>query len=155
MSKLLAVDLGLKTGYALFDQDGKLLWSRCHNFGAAKRLRNAVPGILRSLDGLDWLILEGGGALAKIWEKEALRVGEIQIRQIQANLWREALLYPRLRRTGAQAKHNADEVARMVIKWSGAPSPTSLRHDEAEAILIGFWAALDMGWLKQPPDFIK
>ena len=42
-------------------------------------------------------------------------------------------------------------MARRVIDWSGAPKPTSLRHDTSEAILIGLWAVLDAGWLDDLP----
>jgi hypothetical protein len=45
------------------------------------------------------------------------------------------------------AKRTAAEVARRIIEWSGAPRPTSLRHDAAEAILIGLWGAIVLGWL--------
>jgi hypothetical protein len=53
------------------------------------------------------------------------------------------------------AKQNADQMARKVIAWSNAPSPTSLRHDAAEAILIGLWAVIEMGWLAQIPKEIR
>ncbi|MEN9933480.1 MAG: hypothetical protein RLZZ387_59, partial [Chloroflexota bacterium] len=32
MTTLLAVDVGLRAGLALFDQDGRLRWYRSHNF---------------------------------------------------------------------------------------------------------------------------
>ncbi|MFL5542498.1 MAG: hypothetical protein ACJ8J0_26165 [Longimicrobiaceae bacterium] len=41
------------------------------------------------------------------------------------------------------------------IEWSGAPRATSLRHDAAEAILIGFWAVLDIGWLPEIPPALR
>ena len=53
-----------------------------------------------------------------------------------------------------QPKLTADGLARRNIEWSGAPRPTSLRHDAAEAILIGFWGVLEVGWLAGvPPSF--
>ena len=42
-----------------------------------------------------------------------------------------------------------------MIEWSGAPRPTSLRHDAAEAILIGLWAALEAGWLADVPETVR
>ena len=42
-------------------------------------------------------------------------------------------------------------LARQVIEWSGARRPTSLRHDAAEAILVGLWAVLQEGWLDHSP----
>jgi hypothetical protein len=54
-------------------------------------------------------------------------------------------------RTGL-AKSTADDMARRVIEWCGAARPTSLRHDAAEAILIGLWGVLEAGWLDRVPE---
>jgi len=150
IGSLLAVDVGLRTGLASFGAEGRLLWYRSQNFGSATRLRSAVPGILRGLPDLRWLVLEGGGNLAEIWRRSAERVG-IQVERIGAERWRAELLFPREQRTRRQAKTHADEFARRVIEWSGAPRPTSLRHDAAEAIVIGFWGVLTVGLLDAVP----
>ena len=40
-----------------------------------------------------------------------------------------------------------------MIDWSAAPRPTSLRHDAAEAVLVGLWGALHVGLLDgMPPE---
>jgi hypothetical protein len=70
---------------------------------------------------------------------------------VDARVWRERLLLPRDRRSGVVAKEQADRLARRVIDWSGAPRPTSLRHDAAEAILVGLWGVLETGWLTGLP----
>jgi hypothetical protein len=150
MDSLLGVDLGLKTGLALFRQDGRLLWYRSHNFGKAHRLRRGVFTLMNSIPDLVWLVLEGGGPVAEIWEREAKR-RDIPVSRINAEEWRKQLLYPREQRTGLQAKHSAKDLARRVIELLGASRPTSLRHDAAEAILIGLWAALRKGWLDHLP----
>lgn len=154
MESLLAVDLGLKTGLVLYGRDGRLRWYRSRNFGSAERLRRAVHGLLAELPELNWLVLEGGGPLADIWEREALR-REISVMRISAEDWRRVLLYPRQQRNGPQAKRYAGRLARRVIEWSVAPRPTSLRHDAAEAILIGLWGVLNVGWLKELPEEMK
>lgn len=150
MKSLLAVDLGLKTGLALFTENGKLLWYRSHNFGTTERLRRGVPGILDGIDQLTALVMEGGGNLARVWEKEAARRG-LDLYQIGAEEWRRMLLYPREQRSGPEAKRHADEIARKVIQWGEASRPTSLRHDAAEAIMIGLWGVLHLGWLEELP----
>lgn len=147
---LLAVDVGLRTGLALYSRKGRLLWYRSQNFGNSARLRRAVHNQLRDLPDLAWLLLEGGGPLANIWTHEAER-RQVGVRRIGAEEWRTRLLLPRQQRNGARAKNSADVVARRVIEWSEAPRPTSLRHDAAEAILIGFWGVLEVGWLKTVP----
>jgi hypothetical protein len=154
MPSLLAVDLGIKTGLALFGRDGRLRWYRSRNLGNAARLRRAVPRLLDDISDVTHVVLEGGGSLANIWEHEAERRG-IFARCIAAEQWREALLYPRERRGTRQAKHSADDLARKVIEWSEAPRPTSLRHDAAEAVLIGLWGVLEIGWLGVLPDPLR
>jgi hypothetical protein len=42
-----------------------------------------------------------------------------------------------------------------VIEWSGITRPTSLRHDAAEAILIGLWGVLEAGWLPALPPELR
>lgn len=150
MATLLAVDLGLRAGLALYGADGRLRWYRSQNFGALSRLRRAAYSILQELPDLQWLVIEGGGPLAESWQKEAAR-REVQVIQTSAETWRQQLLYPRQQRSGVDAKHHADDLARRIIDWSGAPRPTSLRHDAAEAILIGLWGVLQVGWLPAVP----
>jgi hypothetical protein len=150
---LLAVDLGLRTGLALYGQDGHLIWYRSHNFGSTSRLRRGIKGLLNDIPDLSWLVMEGGGPLADIWEHEAT-YRQIPVLQISAEDWRKLFLYPREQRNRARAKYSAVEKARKVIEWSGTPRPTSLRHDTAEAILIGLWGVLNVGWLEKVPQRI-
>lgn len=151
---LLAVDLGLRTGLASFGADGRLLRYRSHNFGSPARLKRGAPTLLAETAGLAWLVIEGGGPLAEIWAAEAAR-RRIGVWQVTAETWREQLLYPREQRSGLLAKQAADELARRVISWSGAPKPTSLRHDAAEAIMIGLWGVLAVGWLDGLPAALR
>ncbi|MGB9624644.1 MAG: hypothetical protein ACPMAQ_07245 [Phycisphaerae bacterium] len=150
MPALLAVDLGLRTGLALYGRDGRLVWYRSQHFGTLRALRRGVRGVLDALPELGGLVLEGGGPPAAIWEQEAGRRG-LSVRRISAEQWRQLFLYPREQRTGPQAKRHAGEMARRVIVWSGARRPTSLRHDTAEAILLGLWRVIELGWLDALP----
>jgi hypothetical protein len=70
---------------------------------------------------------------------------------VSAEEWRSTFLLSRDQRSGEQAKRMADGIARRVVDWSEAPRPTSLRHDAAEAILIGLWGVIDVGWLPALP----
>ena len=152
---LLAVDLGVRAGLAAYGDDGRLRWYRSHNFGAAARLRKGIPGLLDEVPGLARLVVEGGGQLAKPWQVEAEARG-LAVQWVSAEEWRATFFYPRDRRTGEIAKKRADDLARRVIEWSGAKRPTSLRHDAAEAILIGLWGAIQAGWLPGvPPEVAR
>lgn len=154
MAALLAVDLGVRAGFACYGDDGRLRWYRSQNFGAASRLRRAIPALLDAPGDATRLVLEGGGALAEAWRREAERRA-IAVQQVSAEEWRELFLLPREHRSGAQAKEVAGRLAREIIEWSGAPRPTSLRHDAAEAIMIGLWGVLNAGWLRRLPDLLR
>ncbi|MDX1547288.1 MAG: hypothetical protein R3247_09890 [Rhodothermales bacterium] len=154
MPSLLAVDLGLRTGLACYGCDGRLRWYRSQNFGTAARLKRGAYSLLREADDLEWLVLEGGGRLAQLWEREGARRG-LRVRTVDARHWREDLLLRREQRGSGRAKEAAGALARRVIEWAGAPRPTSLRHDAAEAILLGLWAVVEVGWLEALPEALR
>jgi hypothetical protein len=123
VKSLLAVDLGLKTGLALYGEDGKLLWYRSKNFGTTTRMKRAVHSLLSEIPDAAQLIIEGGGGIAEIWEHGAGKRG-IPVRRITAEDWRKTILFGRERRTGAMAKVRASQLADAVITWSGGyPGP--------------------------------
>ncbi len=138
--RLLAIDLGLRCGWAAFDDAGRLLGYGSRHYGNRSALRKAIPPILAAYPHLARLVVEGGGELYIPWEKEAARRG-IAVVQVASEEWRKTLLKPYERGSGVQAKAAADGLARDVIERSGAKRPTSLRHDAAEAILVGVWAS--------------
>lgn len=150
MPSLLAVDLGLRLGLALYRGDGRLVWYRSQHLANRSSLRRAARGWLAELPDLAHLIIEGGGPLALIWCQEAQRRG-VPAQTIAAESWRSALLTPRQRTDRARSKGSAEILARQVIEWSGAPRPTSLRHDAAEAIALGLHGVLQLGWLSTWP----
>lgn len=145
---LLAVDLGIRTGVACFRRDGRLAWYRSSNVGTRARLKKAVESVLDEADPIAILAIEGGGDLAGPWVSSGERRGA-EILQVSAEDWRRRLLLKREQESGPQAKRNADRLARSIIDWSSARRPTSLRHDAAEAICLGFWAALEEGWIER------
>ncbi len=151
---LLAIDAGVRAGLAFYGDDGRLRWYRSRNYGSVARLRRAAWRVLNDMAPVRFLAVEGGGTAADPWLREAGRRG-VEVIQVHAADWREPLLLPRDRRTGAAAKAHADTLARRVIDWSRAPRPTSLRHDAAEAILLGIWAVVEVGWLPALPEAVR
>lgn len=155
MAALLAVDLGVRAGFACWGDDLRLRWYRSHNFGAAPRMRRAVPGLLAGVPDLARVVVEGGGPLVTTWAAEAARRA-VDFEQVSAEAWRGIFLLPREHGTGVQMKATADRLARRVIAWAGGPRPTALRHDAAEAVLVGLWGALSAGWLRRlPPELLR
>lgn len=154
MGSLLAVDLGVRAGLALYGGDGRLRWYRSHNFGSVQRLRKGVSRVLSDVPDLEWVIVEGGGDLAGIWEREAQR-RNVSFLTVPAETWRERFLLPREQRSRVLAKTHAEVMARRIIEWSGTKKPTSLRHDAAEAIIVGLWGVLEVGLLDQLPSQLR
>jgi hypothetical protein len=148
--RLVAVDLGLRTGIAVFDGEGHLASYGSRNFGSRSRLRGGADAVLREVGEVEVLVVEGDRALGELWAARAARRGATTLR-VTPERWRARLLHPRETRTGRDAKAAADTLARRTIEVLGARRPTSLRHDAAEAILIGLWACLELGWLDELP----
>lgn len=151
---LLAVDVGLRCGLALFGSDGRLRRYCSRHMPNRGVLRRASRSILADIPGLTHVVLEGGGPVAAIWEHQAERVGA-RVLRVSADDWRRVLLHPRDRRRGREAKSAACRFARDVIEWSGASRPTSFGHDAAEAILVGLWGVLSLGWLEAVPPVLN
>lgn len=149
MGVLLAVDAGVRTGLALFDSSGHLVWCRSHNLGNTARLKKAATRIVFELPNLEWLVVEGGGIIAKIWENTATKHG-LKVRLVQAQEWRTDFLLPRQQCSGSKAKTAACALVQAIMRAEGPSSPTALRHDAAEAMLIGLWAAVNLGWRSMP-----
>jgi hypothetical protein len=151
MAFLFSIDSGVRTGLALFNDNARLIWYRSHNYGSRQRLKQDVSNILGDLPGPGYLILEGGGDMAAIWEKEAARKN-IGFIQIYAEEWRKDFFDKKEMRNARQAKSTAIDMAQKAIKWSGGKKPTSLTHDVAEAILIGVWGLYHLGWIAKLPE---
>ena len=152
---LLAVDLGLRTGFAFYGRDGRLLRYRSQNIGSRTRLTRAAPAVLREHPALEHLVLEGGGDFADVWRRTGERRG-LTVTIVDAQTWRQTLLLAREQRNGAQAKQHANDLAQAVIAWSEAPAPQgALRHDAAEAIGVGLWGVLQAGWLPVLPNELR
>ncbi|SFL70318.1 hypothetical protein SAMN05421830_10558 [Desulfomicrobium norvegicum] len=149
MCALLAVDAGVRTGLALLDREGRLLWCRSHNLGSTARLKNAAARVLFELPQLEFLVVEGGGQTAGIWEHAAAK-RNLPCRIVQAQDWREQFLLPRQRVSGQKAKAAACALVGTILRREGWSSPTTPGHDAAEAALVGLWAAVQLGWRAMP-----
>jgi hypothetical protein len=141
----LAIDLGLRLGFAVYGQDGRLRAYGSKHLANRQALKAAAWGELASRPAVTHLIAEGDASLAAPWLKCADKRGIIS-RLTHAEEWRREMLLIRDTRSGQQAKRAADEVARAIIEQDGAPRPTALRHDAAEAIVLGAFGARALGW---------
>ncbi len=150
LSYLLAVDVGLHTGLALFSSKPELLWYRSHHLASPQKLKKMVAGLLRQPPAPTHIYLEGGGKLSYIWIKEANNLA-IPVSQLQAEDWRRRFFYARQHPDRQRAKKEAEKTAREVIIQFSTRQPKSLRHDTAEAVLIGLFGLLELQWLADWP----
>src|SRR5580765_29237 len=97
--RLLAIDLGLRCGWAAFDRSGRLLSYGSRHFGNRGALRKAIPQILRQYPRLERLVVEGGGDLYVPWQTAGLHHG-LRVQQVMGDVWRRTLLNPSQRRSG-------------------------------------------------------
>ena len=139
--RILAIDLGLKCGFAVFDDGGALLAYRSTRFPSAATIKKAGWKVLMRWPNLRLLVVEGDPELAAIWRKLAAKRG-IACEGVSPETWRAALLKPSERRDGGSAKKAAARIAREIIAASDAPAPKGrMTSDVCEAILIGRWAS--------------
>lgn len=153
MNRLLSVDLGVKTGIALLNENGEIEFCRSQNFGTKARLNKAIHALLNDLNGLSYLVIEGGGDLLKVWKKEAERMSVVVI-QIQAETWRRELLLLKDIHNSQIAKRKAIVLSSVIIKNQTGANPISLTDDAAEALLAGYWALKEVGWRYNKQFFI-
>lgn len=138
---LLAIDLGLRAGFACFDLGSRprLRWYRSQHFSSVGKLKVAIPHVLDDAAPLATLVVEGDRHLGDLWGKLAEKRGAV-VRRVPPEVWRKALLLPRQQRHGSDAKAAAIDLARECIEESEAPRPkTKLGDDAAEAICIGLY----------------
>lgn len=148
---LLAVDLGLRTAWALYDSEGHLSRFESRHFGNRSRLRSGVPTVVRTLPaGIEVVVAEGDAKLGKLWF-DCRPTWETEL--VYAEKWRRDLLWQRQRRSGPVAKEAALELAAKVIRDDACGWATGLNDDTAEAILLGYWAVLERGWRMDVPSF--
>ncbi len=77
---LLAVDLGLRSGMALYDGSGTLRWCRSTHFANKSMLRQAVPSILRKNPEISHLVMEGDRMLDTfIWTVNGSRAVQLSV----------------------------------------------------------------------------
>lgn len=148
---LLAVDLGLRTGLAVYGGDGRPRHVTSRHLGSRRQLRGMVRAVLAEHEP-QVVLVEGDRELARGWHAGADRTGARSL-GVTPETWRPRLLHPSERRDGARAKAAARRLAPLVLEWGGLRVSTALRTDAAEAVLIGLFGVLAEGWLTAlPPE---
>lgn len=140
---LLAVDLGLRTAWSLWDIEGHLAGFGSRHFPNRSKFKAGVPTILRGFPEIEVVVAEGDARLAKVWFGYRK---DWETELVQAHQWRKDTLNESCRRSGNEAKSKAIEMARALIRQERAGPALQPNHDTAEAILLGYWAVSARGW---------
>ncbi len=151
--QILAIDLGLRCGFALFGADGRLRWHRSQRFADTAALKRGVARILSEAGPVTWLFTEGDVRLAAIWERAAMRQG-IRVQRVSAEIVREHLRVSHEDQGTPMGRQKSIELARRVAHWSGCAGDEMPHFCAAEAVLIGLWAVQQLGWLQQLPGSV-
>ncbi|MFW5974945.1 MAG: hypothetical protein ACOCQ6_01935 [Bacteroidota bacterium] len=143
----MAIDLGVKTGLAVYNSNGDLIQYHSRNYGNARRLKKAIHHILKEPENLKFLYIEGGGKLDKYWVKQAAKLG-VTTKQIHAETWRNKL-FPKSQADyhSKPVKNYAEKQAKEILKAHAFPIPENLNKDVSEAILIGLYGCIEQGWI--------
>ncbi|MEE8601532.1 hypothetical protein [Euzebya tangerina] len=159
METLVAVDLGLRTGICVWRRGGPgsafVVSYRSTHVGSRRALKSLARGVIAQHPMVVAVVVEGDRQMGEMWHRTANRQGARAL-DVSPERWRSVLFQPRERQPAATAKAIAVQRADEVIRWSrtiagrdAAANPTGpLRHDTADAVMIGLWACLELGWLE-------
>jgi hypothetical protein len=148
---LVAVDLGLRSGFAFYTSAGRLIDFTCERFPSTAALPEFINDRLVSWEGkykVSNVVLEGDALLRKIWTDAVTDYSKstslnIEVTPVSPSEWREALLIKKERQSGKLAKTAAREISRQIM-WRSEIVDTyydrPINTDAAEAILIGYYA---------------
>ena len=143
---LLAIDLGLRLGWSCFQSNGQLIAYGSHHCGQANKLNAISYKALKALPFGSHIVVEGNGRLLKYWSKNAVKF-DLGLTIIHAEQWRATCLSAADRQDGKLAKLAALRLAHKLIRVTAQHGAVTLRHDAAEACLIGWWGLHHVGWI--------
>lgn len=143
---LLAIDLGLRLGWSCYQNNGHLIAYGSHHCGQAKKLNALSYKALKALPVGSHIVIEGNGHLLKYWSKNASKF-DLELSIIAAEEWRSTCLSLHDRQDGKHAKNAALKIAQKLIRATSLHGAVTLRHDTAEACLIGWWGLHHLGWI--------
>ena len=147
---LLSVDLGLRSGFAVFDNEGKLTTAFGRHFESQSNIETSINQVLVDVTrnySITHYVLEGDNVLQQAWrEAIASFTGTdretVEIISVSPAEWRAQMLVKRETDSGSSAKAAARLIARQIMWRAGLVDeyPTQpMDTDVAEAILIGYY----------------
>jgi len=146
LAAILAIDLGLRTGLAVWDDTARLRTWQTIRFRTPRALSAGARTIARDLDDdVVLAVTEGDLDLARPWDR-ALGARGVRVLHVQAHQWRGDVFADRPGLDGKAAKRAAVTLARRLVRQHAERGAPHLKHDAAEAICLGYWACWREGW---------
>jgi predicted phosphodiesterase len=163
---LLAVDLGLKSGVSLFNEDGELVRYEQFHFESPEQLELSAPELVQeweedansetAIGDMPWRVthiaIEGADArLSDAWA--AATEEESSLLCISPQEWRGSLLTTKEKTSGANAKAAARLIARQVVADYGKMDlhDGKFKTDVAESVVMSLYVARKLGWITREP----
>ena len=166
--RLMAVDLGLKSGIAVYDENGQILHVENVRFIDPTQLEEGLQRLIEPWQ-VSHVVIEGEDRkLYNIWKKTIERMfgggrneedeeeeeeeeeddmqPSVLVSRVIAEDWRRLLLTSKERRSARLAKQAASLIARQIVKKSPRLQDIGMTTDAAEAVLIGHYAVRVLGW---------
>jgi len=172
---LLAVDLGLRMGAAMFNEQGKVIRYEQFHFDCADDLHEHIPVLFENWEeeankvtdtekeierwSLTHVAIEGGDVtLLDAW-RSAVETDDYaalprggrgaRLHTVRPEEWRADLLTKKERTSGRKAKEAARLIARQVVGDYGfAEHEGKFKTDVAEAVTLGFHMSRRLGWMQ-------
>ena len=138
---ILALDLTLDCGVAVFDRKGHLLVCERLHSPSPKGLRQAAQDVFAAGGTLDWLVSAGAPSAQALWERHAMRRG-VRVQRVGLEDWQADLIAGE---SQAQRQAATYALAHRVITESGLSADAALSLSEARAICTGYWACGRLG----------
>jgi len=162
---LMAVDLGLKSGVALYNKNGELLRYEQLLFkkdSLDEEIKKIIQGWESEIQSstitaqnadkpcVTKIAVEGGDVeILRAWDSAAM---DVSVTRISPEEWRFHLLSPKERLSGATSKAAARLIARQVVDdFSSMKHEGKFKTDVAEAVVLGFYVCQKLGWISRDP----
>ena len=149
-SLLFSLDLGLRFGWALYTQELDLIAYGSRHCGSVAQFKALAYSSIKRLPHDSHVYVEGGGPLLKYWRNPAEK-RSLYFRSVHAEQWRSDTLpiTHQYHVRGTVMKAEAIKRARPLILAQSGKRAKTLRHDAAEAILMGWWALYQIEWCSE------
>lgn len=168
---LLAVDIGLKSGVALYNRQGALVRYEQFYFDRNTLASDAEELVQQWENDINnetdlameyddvgnkpWKIthIAMEGADAKLMNAWADAAPNRSILRVSPEEWRSGLLVAKERKSGPDAKAASRLIARQIVGDFGVMEQHSgkFKTDVAEAVVMGFYVARKLGWITREP----